>query len=209
MIRSTLLTDGSSDRVLTKIIDWALLEAGVRADSVSQWADLRGLPLQAGLRSRVEKALDIYPCNLLFIHRDVEASSRSHRFAEIMTAVQGIQSPPYVPVIPVRMQEAWLLCDEAAIRKAAGNPLGSIVLSLPPPASIESIANPKQVVFDLLRLASEKHGRRLKQFNVQFARTLIAEHITDFGPLRMLSSFRSFEDDLRRVVEEHHLNTWH
>jgi hypothetical protein len=34
-------------------------------------------------------------------------------------------------VVPVRMTKAWLTVDEAAIRKAARNPLGTAPLELP------------------------------------------------------------------------------
>jgi hypothetical protein len=37
----------------------------------------------------------------------------------------------HIPVVPVRMTEAWLLADEFAIRSAPGNPNGTQSLDLP------------------------------------------------------------------------------
>ncbi|MHC5830744.1 MAG: hypothetical protein ACYT04_86055, partial [Nostoc sp.] len=103
----------------------------------SNWADLRRLPKPPKkLLPRIINSLELYPCNLLFIHRDAEREPREKRITEILEALQeavkkSVVVPPHVCVIPVRMQEAWLLFDEAALRKAAGNPSGRQPLQLP------------------------------------------------------------------------------
>jgi len=95
------------------------------------WADLRRLPSPPkDLRGRIDAALDLYPCDLLFIHRDAEGVPLDQRVAEIEDAVVGLPAPR-VPVVPVRMQEAWLLIDEPALRRAAGNPHGGVSLAMP------------------------------------------------------------------------------
>jgi hypothetical protein len=50
---------------------------------------------------------------------------------------------PHVPVIPIRMTEAWLLLDEAEIRRVAGSPNGKVSLGLPKAKDVESIPDPK------------------------------------------------------------------
>ena len=111
--------------------------------------------------------MDLYPCDLLFVHRDAEGVPHRSRVEEIEIAMQEVRAvhegaglPPHVVVVPVRMTEAWLLFDEAAIRRAAGNPNGRVSLQLPP-GDPEEIADPKQLLHDLLRTASELGGRRL------------------------------------------------
>ena len=209
MIRTTLVAEGSSDQVLAQIIDWTLWESGVRAELISQWADLRNLRVKPlGYPEIVQKSVELYPCDLLFVHKDSDRESPGVRRDQINEALDGLLLPPKVTVIPVKMQEAWLLCDESAIRAAAGNPNGKARLSLPKAAAVERIADPKQRVFELLRIASERTGRRLQQFNVEFARTQICQHIDDFSKLRALSSFQEFENELRTVVEAHHLDRW-
>lgn len=209
MIRTTLVAEGSSDQVLTQIIDWALWEAGVRAELISQWADLRNLRVKPlGFPAIVQKALDLYPCDLLFVHRDSDRESLAVRKAQINDGLSDLDLPPKVAVVPVRMQEAWLLCDEQAIRIAAGNPAGRSKLLLPKPTAIERIVDPKDKIFSLLRTASERTGRRLQQFNVEFARTQICQHIDDFSKLRTLASFQDFESELRSVVKAHNLEKW-
>ena len=54
----------------------------------------------------------MYPCDLLFVHRDAERESIEQREKEIRESLEKSameRTPPVVRVIPVRMQEAWLL----------------------------------------------------------------------------------------------------
>jgi len=81
------------------------------------------------------------------------------RVAEIEDAVVGL-SDPQVPVVPVRMQEAWLPIDKQALRRAAGNPHSGVSLAMPTIDTLEQIPDPKQVLHDLLLDASRLTGRR-------------------------------------------------
>ncbi len=202
MIRASVLTDGTSDRSLLPIIEWTVREAGVIADIDLQWADTRGVrPQMPGLAGRIVEAVRLYPCELLFIHRDAENEPREARITEIQAAIQVSQAGvPHIGVITVRMLEAWLLISESAIRRAASNPNGKNVLQLPALRQIEAIADPKERLFQLLRDASGRTGRRLQRFEAASARARITEYIDDFAPLRTLNSFRVFEEDLRNHV---------
>src|SRR5258708_1129171 len=168
-LRYTLLSDGSSDRVLMPILSWALREQGVTLALTAEWADLRFLrtPPET-LRGRIEAAIDLYPCDLLFIHRDAENADVEERRAEINAAIAEIATVPvpFVCVVPKRMAEAWLLFSENAIRSASGNPSGAVPIDLPNAGRIEEIADPKQMLYQLLRTASEHSGRRLKSLPV-------------------------------------------
>ncbi len=209
VLEYTLVTDGSSDRVLTQIINWTLRESGVIADLRPVWADLSRLRKRlTGLEDRIRTAVELYPCDLLFVHRDAEKLSRESRVREINNAAIKVEVPPHVAVVPVRMQESWLLCEEKAIRVAAGNPNGTAKLRLPKRTAIEQIADPKKMVFELLQTASELRGRKLQRFDVEFARTQICEQMTDFSLLRNLPSFVAFEADVRTAVQTHHFDQW-
>ena len=72
-IRYSLISDGSSDRALIPILTWVLREKGNIKRVQPEWADLGRLPLPPqGLCERILWAIDLYPCDLLFIHRDAE-----------------------------------------------------------------------------------------------------------------------------------------
>ncbi|MCJ7687521.1 MAG: DUF4276 family protein [Desulfobacteraceae bacterium] len=164
-IRYTLISDGSSDRALLPILTWILREKGDIRRVQPEWADLRRLPQPPQtLRERILSAIDLFPCDLLFIHRDAEREDPESRYREIRNALQeatklGFQAPA-VCVVPVRMTEAWLLFDEPAIRFAAGNPNGKNPLDMPDLSIIEQVSDPKDVLFEILREASGLRGRR-------------------------------------------------
>jgi hypothetical protein len=201
-----LICDGSSDKALLPILTWLLRTHDVDCPIQSNWADLRRLPKPPKtLSSRIISSLELYPCDLLFIHRDAEKEAYEKRFSEIQEAVERIgklEFPPVVCVIPVRMQEAWLLFNEAAIRSAAGNPRGHKVLELPSINTLEKLPDPKEILHRLLCDASELTGRRLKQFSVYERVHRVAEIIDDFSPLRALSAFQRLEADIQRLIEE-------
>ena len=203
-IQYTLISDGSSDRALLPILTWALREKGGVMRISGEWADLRRLPHPPRcLSERILTAIDLFPCDLLFIHRDAEGEDPKTRYAEIDNAIRkaterGFQAP-VVCVVPVRMTEAWLLFDESAIRFAAGNPNGKTPLSIPDLSVIEQIRDPKSTLFDLLRKASGLSGRRLKTFDMAESRIRITDLIDDFSPLRELCAFQRLEKDISLI----------
>jgi hypothetical protein len=204
VFRYTLLGDGASDRCLVAVVDWLLSQIpGVGGEGfISQVADLRGLsPPPLDLRSRIRSAHEQLPCDLLFVHRDAEGVSLGVRIEEIRVAAEST-GLVHVPVVPVRMTEAWLLIEEDAIRRAADNPSGRTDLPLPALRSLERESHPKDILRRCLIVASEKRGRRLDQFQRDLPSRIhrVAELITDYAPLRQLPAFARFEVATREVV---------
>lgn len=157
------------------------------------------------MRNRIKVALDLYPCDLLFVHREAEGEEREARETEIHRAVakagSRLKIPPVVCVVPVRMMEAWLLFNESAVRRAAGNPNGRMYLDLPRPSTIENMPDPKAKMFDLLREASGLQGRRRKRFVAAGSARRIADFLDDFTPLRGVPAFDALEGDVAKMVE--------
>lgn len=206
MIKYTLIGDGSSDMCLMKIIDWTLEQCWPEISIFPQYAEFRhlGTPLKT-LQKKIDKAIELYPCDVLFIHRDAEKVRQNEevyeeRCNEIEFAMQGIDVK-YIPVIPIKMMETWLLTDISAIRKAAGNRNSTVTISLPPIVKLENESNPKELLYDCLKRASGLKGRRLTSFNERQAVHLVAEYTTDFSQLRNLFAFIKFEKDLKAVIE--------
>jgi hypothetical protein len=204
-LRYSLISDGSSDAALLPILSWLLRESGVQCAIQPSLADLRRLPAPpSSLEQRISVALDLYPCDLLFVHRDAERQPLSHRKAEVQQVIYGLKLaivPSWVCVIPVRMTEAWLLFDEVAIRHAAGNRSGRQPLDLPRLSELEDLPDPKYMLYDCLRRASGLHGTRLKRFRVTQSAVRVSSLITDFSPLRRLPAFKELEADLKSAIE--------
>lgn len=198
------MTDGSSDVPLG-------IHAGALARSHGLHLDLT-VPSLAHVRSgsaldrRLEYALRVdSEYSILLIHRDSEGQSREQRLQEISRAIRRhSQSRPCVPIIPVRMTEAWLLLDEAAIRKVAGRPSGREPLDLPSPARAEAVADPKSLLREALRRASGFSGRRLRKLDRDFTqhRRILLETLDRQGPVRQLQSWRAFEESVATVARQ-------
>lgn len=201
-LRFTLIAEDSSDEALLPILSWTIREHC--SDEIQvQWADLRRLPKPPrDLEDKIEVTLELYPCDLLFVHRDADRAGRDVRAREIEEALTAAEpSAPAVCVIPVRALEAWFLFDEAAIRRAAGNPNGKTPLDLPNPSRVEELNDPKTLLHDLVHVASELTGRRKRRVDPHSAVHRIAGLVRNFTPLRRLSAFRAFEKDLKSCLE--------
>jgi hypothetical protein len=145
-------------------------------------------------------AVDLYPCDILFVHRDAEGQDPAQRRDEIATALTT-NPITWVPVIPVRMTEAWLLADQRAIRMAAGNPRGTEPLGLPDLNRLEDLPDPKLILYDALKRACGLNARRRARFNPAQRAYLIPSYIEDYSPLQALTAFVRLQDDIRRALE--------
>lgn len=208
-IRYTLLANGSSDRCLRRVINWILDEIPALGEGVfvDQIADLRVLRTPpSALADRMREAVRLYPCEVLFVHRDAEGAPREDRLNEISRAAQDAGIDRYVAVVPVRMIEAWLLIDEDAIRTAAGNPNGTVTIDLPRTNQLERLADPKRLLRELLQQACELTGRRRDRFRRDLPERIqrVADLISDFRPLYQLPAFGAFasdaQDRVRRIL---------
>lgn len=204
-LRCTLLTDGPSDRALIPVLQWVLRQQVPFAVNID-WADLRRLRRPTRhLAARIARTVELFPCDLLFVHRDAEGEQRERRVEEIEAALAAVDSwdrDRTVAVVPMRMTEAWLLIDAAALRSAAGNPRGSVRLSIPAVRQLEGLPDPKKTLHDLIRRASSLGGRRLSRFRMDQAVHRLAQTIQDYSPLRDLSAFRALEEEVEKTLTE-------
>ena len=207
-LQYTFVGDGSSDRALLPIINWLIRSQSWVHERgfVEQMADLSNEdpPLGRALEPRLRRACQLYPCDILFIHRDAERQNLEERWREIEEAAQATIEVPWVPVVPVSMTEAWILIDELAIRRAADNPSSKVELGLPTPDRLEDVADPKNTLHGALLAASEKRGRRRKSFKSSLSRRVqrVADLTDDYTLLRRLDAFRVFEERTRIVLTQ-------
>lgn len=205
-LRYTLLSDGPADKALMPILTWLLRQHLPNLPIQSRWADLRRLPRPPrDLGGKIRESLNLFPCDLMFIHRDAENASLNDRLNEIRQAVVHANVDDaisnFICVVPVRMTEAWLLFDSDAIRQAAGNPNGTVSLQLPRLSDIESLPDPKRILNRALKTAKEYGTRRRRSFDVNRAVQRVPECIEDFSPLKRLSAFTALEEEVKRMVE--------
>lgn len=160
------------------------------------------------LAYRILFALDQFPCDLLFVHRDAEKENQPlvKRTEEIEEAkvllADKCDFKVTIPVIPIRMTEAWLLIDENAIRVAVSNPNGKMRLDLPPIRGIENLPDPKETLKSLLKAASGTNARRYREPPTH----ILASCISDFSQLRNLTSFMEMEKSIIYGLAELQMN---
>lgn len=135
------------------------------------------------------------------MHRDAEAQEPELRRAEIRRASEGLDTQ-HVPVIPVRMTEAWLLGHERSIRSAAGNPRGTDDLFLPELRRLERVPDPKNLLREALVRASGLGTRRRTQISVGSRISRIPAYIDDFGFLDALPSFADLQRDIKALAQD-------
>lgn len=196
--QATLVTDGTSDVVLLRILEWLIAQL-TTTEIELRWADLRGLRERPqGLGGRLVVATRLYPCDVLFVHRDAENQDPEVRYTEVRVA--NTTGLGHVCIVPVRMQEAWLLHNEAALREAADRPSGKDPLDRPAAARWERLSDPKATLYSALRTASGATGRRAKRFKPARAAHRLAELIADWSPLRQLPAFARLQADTRTAL---------
>ncbi len=139
-LEALLICDGTSDAVLEHPLRWVLSRSGYNGTLAIQTADFSRVPSPPrNLEEKLEAGYLTYRPDVIFVHRDAEKQPHGTRLKEIETAVSKVKWKEEITSIPVRMLEAWLLFDEDAIRRAAGNPNGKEDLDVPIPNRLESI----------------------------------------------------------------------
>ncbi len=205
VLKFTLIGDGSSDEALLTIIKWLLNDLYPNIPSEGKFADFRFLkspPAKSNIQEQVNHANKYYPYDILFFHRDAESTDTDildKRKKEVLGKI--IYPEKVVCVVPIKMMEAWLLIDEMAVKKAAGNRNYKGPLNLPNIRKIEKLPDPKDTLHRLLVDASNLKGRKAKGFNPNAATHLVSENITDFSVLRQLTAFQQFETDLKIAID--------
>ncbi|MBX3275358.1 MAG: hypothetical protein KF729_34145 [Sandaracinaceae bacterium] len=186
-ITFSVVADGGTDRALLPVLTWAIHRLDPDVEILE--------PGFVKRRGSVKECLSglVTGAQLVFVHRDAESESLEARLREF----EEVERDDVVPVIPVRMTEAWLLIDGAAIARAAGHP--SVELKLPSVAALERLPDPKGTLEELLlQAAGDPTGRRRKKFLASLAerRVNVAEFVRNFSPLEKLEAFVRFQRTL-------------
>ena len=192
-MRFLLVCEGSSDAALLPHIQRLLTQYGYPDSLGEAWSD--GRRLVDKVRNGLQR---LGQFDLLFVHRDTDNAGANSRYQEIESAIQEAEyRGPWVAIVPVRMTEAWILLDEAAIRSAVRKPDGRTPLALPTPREAERRADPKTMLETVLLDASETRGRRRREIREDLPnlRRQLLRNLPVGGPLEQLESWSRFRDD--------------
>lgn len=204
-VRAVLLADGPSDVPLGDHVKALAVQHGMQVDVVAPEFDRMEPPPGRRVADRLARVLKIdNDFDLVIAHRDAEREGSEVRRREICAGLTeaGVELP-HVPVVPVRMTEAWLLLDESAIRAVAGRPTATNELRLPSVGEVEQLADPKETLQEALCMASGLQGRRLRKLKRDFGhhRRQLMERIDRTGPVQQLASWRELETAVQAAAE--------
>jgi hypothetical protein len=207
-VRVVFLGEGTSDSGIVPHIE--TIAANHDIDVAVTDPDLDRLPKPPGraVEAKLRAVIDmggVY--DLIAVHRDADSQGVSARVEEIAAAVAAVAvDVPHVPVVPVRMTEAWLLTSEEDLRWVAGNPNGRTALNLPGLGSLERVADPKGLLKDVLARASGASGRRLDRFHKRFSqhRRHLLERLDPTGPVAGLPSWQHFVTGVENGLKAAH-----
>ncbi|MEU4160966.1 hypothetical protein [Actinoplanes sp. NPDC026670] len=198
--------EGSSDMPISEIVESLFFDRGITLHLSKPDFGLLG-KVAKDVRSRIlaGEKLNDGRVDLIVVHRDADNAGIEARRAEISNAAEAIESSPTIlPVIPVRMTEAWLLLDEQAIRTVAGNPRGRADLELPKWHEVESHADPKNLLNECLLKAADVSGRRRERIAKRFNqnRRQLLERLDKDGPVTKLGSWKNLVHDIEIITED-------
>jgi hypothetical protein len=156
----------------------------------------------------LEAARRAYECNILFVHSDADHPTRERAYLErflpgyeLVQRTQGTICKSLVPIIPVRMTEAWMLAaDHALFQEIIGTNMRPQELGLVNRArQVESIQDPKQALRQILQRAGSHSSRRHQNTDIHPLYLALGRRI-DLDRLYNVPSYRRFVEDLTEAL---------
>lgn len=206
-IRFLFIGEGTFDEnLVTHLRRCCVLAGANEAEGVTIPFSMLGHRVDHTVTEKLEFALEYEPnVNLVFVHRDADSVDPAPRYKEIQEAIGKVgDSPLHVAVIPVQETEAWLLLDEAEIRRVAENPKGTTTLDIPPAKRVERISDPKGNLVAVILEASEQTGRQYRKIKRKISKKcqLLLDGLDPEGPVTAVPSWMRMFSDLKSAIKE-------
>jgi hypothetical protein len=168
-----LYFEGSTDKIfLPPVIRRSTLEVLAKHPKADGWNDINIIPIKPQKNgSQAQKVLaaatEARGCHLLIVHADADGptaiQARTNQFdpgLKLVKQAKGNICQDLLPIIPIQEIEAWLLADKEALLRELGMAKNLGELGIPPVRQIESIAQPKERLENIIRIANRSRPRR-------------------------------------------------
>lgn len=156
---------------------------------------------QASLKGVSELGISI-----LAIHTDADRDSyeerKQHKFVPAQSLLDSAEEDCckiLVPIIPVRMIEAWMLADTALLKEEMGTNKNDHDLGID--RFPESIADPKNVIQEAIRLATADKPKRRQRLSIGELYSIIGDKI-ELSKLDRLDSYTKFREEVREAYRK-------
>lgn len=215
-----LFTEGTSDiRFLQSIVQKTLESI---AFECSGQIDIEVYPIEIAEKelnfkeqvlSASKKGIDEFGMQLLCVHRDADdiSAKDTYRF-KVNPAKEELekQNPDeyctvFVALVPIQEMEAWMLADKELLKKEIGTDKNDTILGID--NKPETIANPKEVIENAIRIAREGLTKKRRySLNISHLYLPIGQSI-DLSKLENLASYQDFKENVREAFRK--LNLLH
>lgn len=203
--------EGTTDtRFLTQVIQNVFEDIAFECRTDVVIEDVRHVPVYKSefTEAMLNASRQAAECGItvLCIHADSDARDIENvmefKFTPFVEALNPLSADNYckaiVPVIPIRMTEAWMMADKELLKikiAAQGKRDADLGLERAP----EVYADPKQVIMDAIRIAqSGKTKRRRNELTINDLYDEMGQSIP-LQKLRELPSFLHFEENVRNA----------
>ncbi len=169
------------------------------------------VPKQQGRRQDciLKAAHFAYGYHILIVHSDADDNTQEPArleriqpgFALVAHSNESV-CKHLVPIIPVRMIEAWMLADHSAFRETIGTDISPQNLGFPArPALVETDANPKQTLNEIIRKAQAGRSQRHRSFDFSTRQESLARRI-GLDILLTIPSYKTFVLDFKKILAQ-------
>lgn len=137
---------------------------------------------------------------VLCVHADADSENQDaalrYKFNPAMEAIVKTDDccDIIVPIIPVRMTESWMLSDKDLFKSEIGTSKNNNDLEIA--RNPEEIADPKAVIEEAIRIATEDFPNRRNRVQISELYLPIGQKI-DLNKLKALTSYNKFVDEVR------------
>lgn len=206
-------TEGTTDvRFLESIIERTFVEAAMDCKGVidvftPEWIKTQAQTFNDSVLEAAEAA-ETQGLMVLCVHTDADDAlderARDERIDPSFKKVHDTQEQSIcknlIAMVPVQMTEAWLLADEEALLRAMMSTASLSTLGIE--NSPESYSDPKTKIKEAIRNAHKNRPKRHRQqLTIADLYGPVGQQC-DLNKLRLLPSFRKFEEEVRTALQK-------
>jgi hypothetical protein len=144
---------------------------------------------------------------ILCVHTDADDNSDNNAYNnKINPALTEIEKTAedickiIVPLVPVQMTEAWMLADKELLKKEIGTHKNDTELDIY--KNPEQYSDPKDVIKNVIRIASQERTRRhRKDMTISDMYLSIGQAIS-IDKLKQIASYNKFQENIRNALKQ-------
>lgn len=209
------MTEGTTDqRFLKSVVERTFheikfeCETDVEILEIEELRDFKGDSFVEKVLDAAKKGFENFGMTVLCVHTDADSESAEasyqNKIEPAQNALEKTNEDEYckilTAIIPVRTVESWMLADKELLKKQIGTDKTDQELGIN--KKPESIAKPKELIEDAIRIAREDQSqRKRKKLSIAELYAPIGQQV-DLEDLEKLDSYRDFKNNVRKTFQK-------